>query len=40
MTIDQAVDLLELTPPCDVREIQLARRRLAMRWHPDRAAPD
>lgn len=40
MTIDQAVELLELTPPCGVREIQLARRRMAKRWHPDRAAPE
>ena len=40
MTIDQAVELLELTPPCDLRAIQLARRRMAKRWHPDRAAPD
>ncbi|MEA2375970.1 MAG: hypothetical protein QOD53_2433, partial [Thermoleophilaceae bacterium] len=40
MTIDQAVQLLELTPPCDVRDIQLARRRMAKRWHPDKAAPD
>ena len=39
MTIDQAVQLLELTPPSDLREIQLARRNLAKRWHPDRAAP-
>jgi tetratricopeptide (TPR) repeat protein len=40
MTIDQAVELLELTPPSDLRDVQLARRRLAKRWHPDRAAPD
>jgi hypothetical protein len=40
VTIDQAVQLLELTPPADLREIQLARRKLAKRWHPDRAAPD
>jgi tetratricopeptide (TPR) repeat protein len=40
MTIDQAVELLELTPPCDLRAIQLARRRMAKRWHPDRASPD
>jgi hypothetical protein len=40
VTIDQAVELLELTPPCDLRAIQLARRRMAKRWHPDRAAPD
>ena len=40
MTIDQAVELLELTPPCDLRAIQLARRKMAKRWHPDRATPD
>jgi hypothetical protein len=40
VTIDQAVELLELAPPCDLRAIQLARRRMAKRWHPDRAAPD
>lgn len=39
MTIDQAVELLELEPPADLRDIQLARRKLAKRWHPDRAAP-
>jgi hypothetical protein len=40
MTIDQAVEILELTPPSDLRAIQLARRAMAKRWHPDRAAPD
>src|SRR3954453_5583865 len=40
MTIDQAVELLELEPPASLRDIQLARRALAKRWHPDRAAPD
>src|SRR6476661_8831155 len=40
MTIDQAVELLELEPPAGLRAIQLARRNLAKRWHPDRAAPD
>lgn len=40
MTIDQAVELLELTTPAGLRDIQLARRTLAKRWHPDRAAPD
>src|SRR3954453_16608625 len=40
MTIDQAMELLELEPPADLRAIQLARRKLAKRWHPDRAAPD
>jgi tetratricopeptide (TPR) repeat protein len=40
MTIDQAVELLELEPPAGLRDVQLARRKLAKRWHPDRAAPD
>jgi tetratricopeptide (TPR) repeat protein len=40
MTIDQAMELLELEPPANLRAVQLARRKLAMRWHPDRAAPD
>jgi tetratricopeptide (TPR) repeat protein len=40
MTIDQAVELLELETPASLRDIQLARRKLAKRWHPDRAAPD
>jgi tetratricopeptide (TPR) repeat protein len=40
VTLDQAVELLELTPPCDLRDIQLARRRMAKRWHPDRATPE
>jgi tetratricopeptide (TPR) repeat protein len=40
MTIDQAMELLELEPPANQRQIQLARRKLAKRWHPDRAAPD
>jgi tetratricopeptide (TPR) repeat protein len=39
VTIDQAVQLLELNPPADLRDIQLARRTMAKRWHPDRAAP-
>ena len=40
MTIDQAVELLELKPPVRARDVQLARRKLAKRWHPDRAAAD
>ncbi|HUA12277.1 MAG TPA: hypothetical protein VMA83_09750 [Solirubrobacteraceae bacterium] len=31
--------LLELTAPFDKREVQLARRRMAKRWHPDLAPP-
>jgi tetratricopeptide (TPR) repeat protein len=37
--IEQAVLLLELDPPFDKREVQLARRRMAKRWHPDIAPP-
>src|SRR5919107_5260016 len=37
--IEQAVLLLEVEPPFDKRDIQLARRRLAKRWHPDVAPP-
>ena len=39
MTIDQAVQLLELTLPAELKDIQLARRNMAKLWHPDRAAP-
>ena len=31
--------LLELEPPFDKRAVQLARRRMAKRWHPDIAPP-
>src|SRR4051795_414431 len=37
--IEQAVLLLEIDPPFDKRDIQLARRRLAKQWHPDIAPP-
>ena len=37
--IEQAVLLLEIEPPFDKRDIQLARRRLAKQWHPDLAPP-
>ena len=37
--VEQAVLLLELEPPFDKREVQLARRRMAKRWHPDIAPP-
>jgi hypothetical protein len=39
LDIEQAVMLLELEPPFDKRAVQLARRRLAKRWHPDIAPP-
>ena len=31
--------LLELEPPFDKRDVQLARRKMAKRWHPDIAPP-
>jgi tetratricopeptide (TPR) repeat protein len=39
LDIEQAILLLELEPPFDKREVQLARRRMAKRWHPDIAPP-
>src|SRR3982751_1054518 len=35
LDIEQALLLLELEPPFDKREVQLARRRQAKIWHPD-----
>jgi tetratricopeptide (TPR) repeat protein len=35
LDIEQAVLLLEIDPPFDKRDVQLARRRLAKQWHPD-----
>jgi tetratricopeptide (TPR) repeat protein len=39
LDIEQALLLLELEPPFDKREVQLARRRMAKVWHPDIAPP-
>jgi tetratricopeptide (TPR) repeat protein len=39
LDIEQAVLLLEVDPPFDKRDIQLARRRMAKQWHPDIAPP-
>src|SRR5438876_9429083 len=39
LDVEQALLLLELEPPFDQREVQLARRRMAKRWHPDIAPP-
>jgi tetratricopeptide (TPR) repeat protein len=39
LDIEQALLLLELDPPFDPRDVQLARRRLAKVWHPDLAPP-
>jgi tetratricopeptide (TPR) repeat protein len=35
LDIEQHLLLLELEPPFDKRDVQLARRRMAKRWHPD-----
>jgi hypothetical protein len=35
LDIEQQLLLLELEPPFDKRAVQLARRRMAKRWHPD-----
>src|SRR5256885_15968029 len=39
LDVEQALLLLELEPPFDQRDVQLARRRMAKRWHPDIAPP-
>jgi hypothetical protein len=39
LDIEQSLLLLELQPPFDKREVQLARRRQAKIWHPDIAPP-
>src|ERR687888_346679 len=39
LDIEQAILLLELEPPFDKRDVQVARRRMAKRWHPDIAPP-
>ncbi|HEV3318852.1 MAG TPA: hypothetical protein VG053_03840 [Solirubrobacteraceae bacterium] len=35
LDVEQHLLLLELEPPFDKRDVQLARRRMAKRWHPD-----
>jgi hypothetical protein len=35
LDIEQQMLLLEIEPPFDKRQVQLARRRMAKRWHPD-----
>src|SRR5690348_1312497 len=35
LDLEQAMLLLELEAPFDKRDVQLARRRMAKRWHPD-----
>src|SRR5215210_344070 len=39
LDIEQSILLLELEPPFEKRDVQLARRRMAKRWHPDIAPP-
>jgi len=39
LDIEQALMLLEIEPPFDQRDVQLARRRQAKLWHPDLAPP-
>src|SRR6201985_2544332 len=35
LDVEAALLLLEIEPPFDQRAVQLARRRMAKRWHPD-----
>jgi curved DNA-binding protein CbpA len=35
LDIEQQMLLLEIEPPFDKRDVQIARRRMAKRWHPD-----
>src|SRR5436190_2052977 len=35
LDVEQALLLLELEAPFEQRDVQLARRRMAKRWHPD-----
>jgi len=39
LDLEQSLLLLELEPPFDKRDVQLARRKLAKVWHPDLAPP-
>src|SRR5438105_12279630 len=39
LDVEQALLLLELEAPFGQRQVQLARRRMAKRWHPDIAPP-
>ena len=39
LDVEQHLLLLELQAPFDKRDVQLARRRMAKRWHPDLAPP-
>src|SRR3954452_10050356 len=39
LDLEQALLLLEISPPFDKRAVQMARRRMAKVWHPDIAPP-
>src|ERR1700735_4964637 len=39
LDVESALLLLEIEPPFDQRAVQLARRRMAKRWHPAIAPP-
>ena len=39
LDLEQALLLLEISPPFDKRQVQMARRRMAKVWHPDIAPP-
>jgi hypothetical protein len=39
LDVEQALLLLELDAPFEQRDVQVARRRMAKRWHPDIAPP-
>ena len=39
LDVEQSLLLLELSPPFDQRDVQLARRKMAKVWHPDIAPP-
>jgi tetratricopeptide (TPR) repeat protein len=39
LDVEQALLLLEMEAPFEQRDVQLARRRMAKRWHPDIAPP-
>src|SRR5579875_748961 len=39
LDLEQGLLLLELEAPFDKRDVQMARRRMAKRWHPDIAPP-
>jgi tetratricopeptide (TPR) repeat protein len=39
LDLEQAILLLEISPPFGKRDVQMARRRMAKVWHPDIAPP-